>query len=622
HSVMAGRTADNVRSLDIVTYRGLRLTVGETTPAELRKIIAAGGKRAEIYRRLAALRDRYADLIRANYPRIPRRVSGYNLDALLPESGFNVARALVGSEGTCITILSAEVDLVPSPPARALAVICFDDIFRAGDAAAFVRSFGPIGLEAIDDKLIEFMKLKHRDLSTLDVLPEGRGWLIAEFGGDTKDEATEKAQRLAAALANSPHPPTVKVSGDEAEQKRIWKAREAGLGSTAFVPHHPDAWEGFEDSAVPPERLGDYLRRLRALFDKYDYDSTLYGHFGDGCVHCRIDFGLRTTDGLAKMRRFLDEAADLVVSCGGSISGEHGDGQSKAELLPRMFGPELIDAFREFKSIWDPDGMMNPGKIIDPYPITSNLRLGPDYKPLPVETHFQFPDDAGSFAHAAMRCVGVGKCRSATPDGNVMCPSYMVTHDERDVTRGRARILFEMLHGGAVEKSWRSDAVEDALSLCLACKGCKSDCPVNVDMATYKAEFRAHYYQGRWRPRAAYSMGLIDRWARLASIAPSLANLASGVSPLSTLVKAVGGIARGRTIPKFAHETYLAWRRNRARPAAPSGRPARGRVILFADTFNNYFRPGTAIAATRVLESFGYEVDALPRPLCCGRPLY
>ena len=294
-----------------------------------------------------------------------------------------------------------------------------------------------------------------------------------------------------------------------------------------------------------PSASDSICAELKGLFDKYGYDFTLYGHFGDGCVHCRIDFGLRTSDGLKKMRAFLDEAADLVVACGGSISGEHGDGQSKAELLPRMFGPELIEAFREFKAIWDPDGMMNPGKVVDPFPITSNLRLGPSYTPPEIATHFHFADDDGSFSRAAMRCVGVGKCRSALPDGNVMCPSYMVTQDERDVTRGRARMLFEMLHGGAVEKSWRNDAVEDALSLCLACKGCKSDCPVNVDMATYKAEFRAHYYEGRWRPRAAYSMGLIDRWARLASLAPGLVNWATRMPVLSDAIKWTGGIAPG-----------------------------------------------------------------------------
>ncbi len=617
HSVMAGRTADNVHELDIITYRGLRLTVSRTSPTELQRIIAQGGAKGEIYRRLATLRDRYAELMRKNYPKIPRRVSGYNLDELLPENGFNVARALVGSEGTCVTILEATLNLVPSPPKRSVAVLGFPDIYTAGDAAAFVRNHGPIGLEAMDQKLIDYMRDKHADMSSIEILPEGRGWLIAEFGGDTEDEALEKAEALRIAFDKREVRPHIKIAKDEHEQRLIWKARKAGLGSTAFVPHHPDAWEGWEDAAVPPERLGVYLREFRILLDRYEYDTTMYGHFGDGCVHCRIDFGLRTQEGLEKMRRFLDDAASLVVEHGGSISGEHGDGQSKAELLPKMFGPDLIEAFREFKSIWDPDWKMNPGKVVDPFPITSNIRLGPDYVPPDIHTHFNFTDDGGNFRRAAMRCVGVGKCRSAVPNGQVMCPSYMVTHEEAYVTRGRSRLLFEMLHGGALAQSWDNPAIEEALDLCLACKGCKKDCPVNVDMATYKAEFRSHYYENKRRPRAAYSMGLIRYWAELASRAPSFANALARMPVLGALGKFAGGIAQQRSIPPFAPQTYTAWRRRH-----PTINPNGKRVLLFPDTFNNYFRPATAISATLALEAAGWQVVLPVKPLCCGRPLY
>src|SRR6185312_14203311 len=613
HSVMAGRTADNVESLDILTYDGLRLTVGPTSPEELARIVAEDGRRGDIYRRLDALQRRYAELIRQRYPKIPRRVSGYNLDNLLPENGFHVARALVGSEGTCVAILGATLRLVPSPPKRTVMVMGFADIFEAGDAAVFVRERGCIALEAIDDKLIEFMKEKHKDMSQVAVLPEGKGWLIAEFGGDSEDEAAEKAEALKRDFAGWPHPPAIKICKSREDQDKIWKARQAGLGSTAFVPHHPEAWEGWEDSAVAPEKVGDYCRSLRALFDKYEYDSTLYGHFGDGCIHCRIDFGLRTRDGIAKWRRFMDEAADLVVSYGGSLSGEHGDGQSRAELLPKMYGPELVEAFSEFKAIWDPHGRMNPHKIVDPYPLTSNLRLGPDYHPPKIAGHFAYKQDHGSFAHAALRCVGIGKCRHHSESGEVMCPSYMVTREERHSTRGRARLLFEMMHGGAITKSWRNDAVEEALDLCLACKGCKGDCPVNVDMATYKAEFRSRYYARRLRPRAAYSMGMIHRWARLASHMPRLANTLAKTG----IAKWIGGIAPERRMPAFAEQSFTDWFRARG-PSPLSER----RVILFPDTFNNYFRPRTAIAATRVLEAAGYQVEIPGRPLCCGRPLY
>src|SRR5579885_673606 len=617
HSVMAGRTADNVEWLDVLTYDGLRMTVGPTSEDELRAIIAEGGRRGDIYRRLDTLRQKYGDLVRQRYPKIPRRVSGYNLDNLLPENGFNVSSALVGSEGTCVAVLEAGLRLVPSPPERVLAVLGFSDIFTAGDAVPAVLEHRPIGLEGIDQELVSFMKEKHLRAEDVALLPEGCGWLIAEFGADTRGEAIAKAEAMMAALRLRARPRSAQLFTDLSEQQRIWRVRRSGLGGTAFVPHHPDTWEGWEDSAVPPDRVGDYLRELRSLFGKYGYDSALYGHFGDGCIHCRINFGLRDEGGIERWRAFLDEAADLVVRFGGSISGEHGDGQSKAELLDKMFGRELLEAFREFKAIWDPGFKMNPGKIVDPFPITSNLRLGPEYRPAHPKTHFAFPDDHGSFAHAAMRCVGVGECRRITSDEGVMCPSYMVTHDKKDVTRGRARALFEMMHGGVIDEGWRSDAVAETLELCLSCKGCKSDCPVNVDMATYKAEFRSHYYKRRLRPRVAYSMGLIYWWARIASTMPPLANALTQTPGLAALVKAAGGISPHRKMPPFAPRTFTSWLRDRATP-----NPGGPKIILFPDTFTNYFRPETAIAATHVLETAGWQVAIPRRPLCCGRPLY
>ncbi|HEX6011691.1 MAG TPA: FAD-binding oxidoreductase, partial [Geminicoccaceae bacterium] len=352
HSVYAGRTADNVRALEVLTYDGLTLRVGPTGEEELRAIVAAGGRRGEIYRRLDALRRKYGDLIRERYPKIPRRVSGYDLDNLLPENGFHVARALVGSEGTCVAILEAELDLVPSPPARVLVVLGYPDVFRAGDHVPQVLAHKPLGLEGMDELLIDFMRIKHLHEEDIGVLPEGKGWLLAEFGGENEEEAARQAQALVDDLKRQKDPPAIKLVRDPAQQARVWLVRRAGLGATAFVPHHPEAWEGWEDTAVPPKRVGDYLRDLKALFHKYGYDSVLYGHFGDGCIHCRINFGLRCEDGIAKWRRFLDEGADLVVRYGGSISGEHGDGQSKAALLEKMYGPDLIEAFCEFKAIW------------------------------------------------------------------------------------------------------------------------------------------------------------------------------------------------------------------------------------------------------------------------------
>ncbi len=616
HSVMAGRTSDNVQSLDILTYDGLRMTTGPTTDAELQQILAGGGRRAEIYGALDRFRARYGDLIRARYPKIPRLVSGYeNLDALLPEKGFNVARALVGTEATCVTVLGATLNLVPSPAKRVLALLSFEDVYVAADAVPEILRYKPIGLEAIDNLLVEFVREKHLHPEDLAMLPQGHSWLIAEFGGDSVEAAAAAAQRLVDGFKGSRHSCLVR---DKGKQEEIWRLREAGLAATAHVPGRPETWPGWEDSAVPREALGAYLRELKALFAKHGYSASVYGHFGDGLVHCRIPFELRTEAGLANWQSFLEEAADLVVKYGGSLSGEHGDGQARAALIGKMYGPELMEAFREFKAIWDPQGYMNPGKVIDPYPITSNLRVGPTYRPPEVEHFFGFAADQGSFTKATRRCVGVGSCRRIDSEKSVMCPSYMVTREEKHSTRGRARLLFEMLHGGAITDGWRSREVEEALDLCLACKGCKTDCPVNVDMATYKAEFRAHHYAGRLRPLASYSMGLIHRWSRVAGAVPALANFFTQTPGLSALAKAAAGIAPQRRIPPYSHRSFTQWFRHRHKPRNAKGK----RVLLWPDTFNNYFRAPTAIAAVQALEQLGYQVEIPQAHVCCGRPLY
>ncbi len=615
HAQMAGRTADNIHELEILTYDGFRMRVGKTSNDELASIIRQGGRRGSIYAALKALRDRYADKIRERFPRIPRRVSGYNLDELLPENGFHVARALVGTEGTCVTVLEVVANLVYSPPKRVLLVLGYPDVYSAGDHVPEVVAAGPIGCEGLDDRLIHYYKKKGEHVDDTAKLPPGGGWLLVQFGGDTMDQATDQARSLMDRLKNRPDAPSMKLYDDPKEEASLWEVRESSLGATAWVPGEPATWPGWEDSAVPPDRLGDYLRDLRKLFDKHGYHPSVYGHFGQGCIHCRVEFDLRTAAGLDNYRSFMDEASSLVVRYGGSLSGEHGDGQSRAEFLPKMFGEEIVQAFREFKAIWDPDWKMNPGKVVDPYRITENLRLGTSYNPPQLKTHFQFPEDKGSFAHAALRCVGVGKCRRE--GGGTMCPSYMVTHEEEHSTRGRARLLFEMLEGDPLEHGWREDAVREALDLCLACKGCKSDCPVNVDMATYKAEFYSHYYEGRLRPRHAYSMGLIYWWARLASLAPRAANFAAHAPVLGRVAKFVGGIAPERTIPRFADETFTAWFRRR--PRVNQGAPP---VLLWPDTFNNYFHPQVAKAAVDVLENAGFEVTIPERSLCCGRPLY
>lgn len=615
HSMMAGRTVDNVLELDVLTYDGERMRLGPTSDAELEQIIREGGRRGEIYSRLRKLRDQYAALIRSRYPDIPRRVSGYSLDELLPDNGFNVARSLVGAEGTCVIILAAKVRLVDWPKKRTTLVLGYKDVYAAADNVPEVCKSQPIGLEGMDDVLIANMKKKGLHPKSIAMLPKGGGWLLCEFGGETKEESNAKARALMERLSQQPDPPNMKLFLDEQETLMVWKARESGLGATSQVPGEPEAWEGWEDAAVAPEKLGEYLRGLHRLLAKYGYYCALYGHFGQACVHMRINFDLVTEAGIKNFRAFVEEAADFVVQLGGSLSGEHGDGQARGELLVKMFGPELMEAFREFKRIWDPGWKMNPGKKIDANPLDENLRLGVTYRPAPVKTYFSFPEEHGHFPETTLRCVGVSKCRK--DDGGTMCPSYMVTKEEKHSTRGRARLLFEMLQGEPLAGGWKNEYVKEALDLCLACKACKSECPVNVDMATYKAEFLAHYYEGRSRPRAAYAMGLIQRWAGLARLAPWLVNLLGRAPGTSHLMKWVGGISQQRSVPAFARETFTDWFRRR--PVRNEGRP---QVILWPDTFSNHFHPEIAKAAVEVLEHAECQVTIPEVPLCCGRPLY
>ena len=527
-----------------------------------------------------------------------------------------MARALVGTEGTCVTVLEAKTRLVHSPPFRVLLALGYPDVYSAGDHVMEVMAHHPIGLEGLDDVLARNMKKLKMHSKDLKLLPEGKGWLIAEFGGDSRQEAKEKALRLMKKLKGFFHQgPTMKLYDDPEEEKKVWEVREAGLGATARVPGEPVTWEGWEDSAVPPDKVGIYLRELRKLYHKFGYACSLYGHFGDGCIHTRIDFGLKNRSGIEQYRQFVREAAQLVVGLGGSISGEHGDGQSKADLLPIMFGEELVEAFREFKRIWDPRNRMNPGKVVNAFHNNENLRLGANYRPWQPRTKFFYGEDGGNFAESMLRCVGVGKCRRG--ESGTMCPSYMVTREEMHSTRGRARMLFEMLQGEVIQDGWKSKEVFEALDLCLACKGCQSDCPMHVDMATYKAEFLSHYYEGRLRPRHAYAMGLIHLWARLASRMPGVVNFLGNAPVTGSVAKWLAGISQKRKLPQFASETFRAWWAKR--PPVNSDKPP---VVLWPDTFNNHFHPEILRAAVEALEGTGHRVLMPAAKLCCGRPLY
>jgi FAD/FMN-containing dehydrogenase/Fe-S oxidoreductase len=615
HSVMAGKTDDNIEALDIVTYDGTRMKVGQVSAQELERICSGAGREAQIYRELKNITGDYGDLVRQRFPNIPRRVSGYNLNWLLPENGFHVARSLVGSEGTCATVLEAACRLVESPQQRVVVVVAYPDIYQCADHVPEILTHGPIGLEGFDDLLAGYTRRKGMNAEGLALLPEGGGWLLVEFGADRKDLAEAQARRLMASLSANAVRPNLRLVTDAKQARRLWEIRESSLGVTSHVPGEATAWEGWEDSAVAPEKLGAYLRGLRNLMDGFGYKGALYGHFGHACIHTRINFDLQSKVGIAKFRRFMEEAADLVVSFGGSLSGEHGDGQARAELLPKMFGPELMQAFARFKSAWDPDEKMNPGKLISPYKLDENLRLGAGYAPWQPRTTFAFQQDHGSLAEATLRCVGVGKCRR--DEGGVMCPSFRVTREEEHSTRGRAHLLWEMTKGEVIRDGWRSEEVKHSLDLCLACKGCKSECPTGVDVATYKAEFLSHHYEGRMRPRSAYAFGYVDVWASCGSLAPELANFLTQTPGLRDVAKFAAGVAGRRSIPALASQSFKKWYERRG-----TRNPDRPRVLLWPDTFTNYFLPETGQAAVEVLEHCGFQVVVPRAKLCCGRPLY
>jgi FAD/FMN-containing dehydrogenase/Fe-S oxidoreductase len=632
-----GKVVDNLVRLEVLLYDGTRFWCGPTSDEQYARLEKHGDRRAAIYRGLRRLRDEYADEIRARYPDIPRRVSGYNLDSLLPEHGFDVAGALVGSESTLVTVLRAELKLVPVLRERTLVVLGYPTVAEAADAVPQVLPHHPIALEGLDHRLIRDQQAKHINPKALAKLPQGSAFLMVQFGGNEKAETERAAHAMLRKMREDGHTVEAEFLDEPELEDELWRVREAGLGATAHVPDRPDTWEGWEDSAVPPDRLGDYLRDLNALYEEFGYAQdtapALYGHFGQGCVHTRIPFDLVDAHGVADYRRFMERAADLVASYGGSFSGEHGDGQSRGELLPRMFGDRLVRAFGELKALFDPRDRMNPGKVVAPrlpgpvrpggsvlFGLDENLRLGSGWAPHHGgRLYFSYPQDGGSFSAAANRCVGVGKCRQhAHPGGAVMCPSYQATKDEEHSTRGRSRVLFEMLDGhgdSAIRDGWRSEAVRDALDLCLACKGCKSDCPVNVDMATLKAEFLAQHYRGRLRPRAHYVLGNLPLAAAAVARTRSagVINRLTGVPMLARAAARAAGLEQ-REIPAFAPETLQQWwsRTGGTRPGT------RGRVLLWPDTFTNAFHPSVGRAAVRLLEDAGWQVVLPPQPVCCG----
>ncbi|WP_223596633.1 FAD-binding and (Fe-S)-binding domain-containing protein [Pseudomonas sp. A-R-19] len=621
HSVMAGKTVENIERLEILTYDGERFWVGPTDDATYQEHIRAGGRRAEIVKSLKTLIDRNEAEIRSGFPRLKRRVSGYNLDQLLPENGFNIARALVGVEGTCVTILQAETTLIKNPTHRVLVVYGFDEIFLAADAVPQLLPLNPIAMEGLDEGIIGGLKTRGMKLADIAELPAGHAWLMVEFGATSHEEAIAAAQKAVDIAEQLPGTPRVRLITESALISRIWTIRETGASATSLGldPNEPDPVVGWEDAAVEPEQLGAYLREFSALVDSYGYKTNLYGHFGDGCIHSRITFNLKTAQGLTQWRSFLEEAARLVVKYGGSLSGEHGDGQAKGEYLHIMYSPAIMQAFGVFKRIWDPQNRMNPGKLIDAMPVDSNLRLGPDYQRKNITSLFTYDARLGDqgFARETERCIGMGKCRSL--EGGTMCPSYRATRDERYSTRGRARLFFELLRGEVIQDGWSNAQVKDSLDLCLGCKGCKTDCPTNVDIARYKSEFLSRYYKTNRRPLMDSMIGRISEWLPAATkIAPIVNFLME--NRLFRKIASGFGLAPDVNFPKIATGSFQASRV--AQRLQKNPHKSEKNVILWIDSFNNGFTPKVLEAGVTVLEKLGFSVSLIKKQTCCGRPYY
>jgi FAD/FMN-containing dehydrogenase/Fe-S oxidoreductase len=617
HGLYAGKTSDNVESLRLVLAGGEELEVSALCPKDQERAVARGGKLGAVVAALQSLQQRYGDLVREHYPVLPRRVSGFNLDELAAERGFHLARALVGSESTCALSTEASLRLVHSPRHRSLVALGYPDIFAAAEAAPALLKHKLLALEGFDRTLVDQMVAHGLNTAGLPLLPEGEGWLLAELGSDDPAEAAELAQQL---VGDLPGGVSWQRYDDASDQRLLWAVRESGLGATAIRLDGRHNLEGWEDGAVPPERLAEYLRGITALWAKHGYSGAWYGHFGQGCVHTRNDFDLASADGVRNYRAYVTAAAELVVSLGGSLSGEHGDGQSRAELLNIMFGDELVGAFREFKAIWDPDGLMNPGKVVDPYPLDSNIRYLGLAEPVGLRpSGYRFAQDSGSLLHAALRCVGVGRCRRE--DIASMCPSYRATHDEVHSTRGRAKLMAEMFRGDVTPATWRNEEVREAVELCLSCKACASECPTHVDMATYKSEFLYHYYRRRLRPLSMYATGLLPWGARLALELPAVARGANSVlgSPLASKpLRRLAGITTQRPVPRLSTKGGLRRWAGHPRERAPGS----STVVVWPDTFTDAFAPQVGRDLVQAFEALGEQVAVPSGWACCGRTLY
>ena len=582
-----GKTSDNVLALEMITGSGEQITLG------------APGANHDHFASLAALKavvQANLGVIRTEFGRFGRHVSGYSLEHLLPENRFDVTRFLAGTEGTLAVITSATVRLVADPPFKIMIVLGYPTMADAADAASVIIDHQPTACEGLDRRIIDVVRRTRGD-AAVPALPRGDGWVFVELAGEDLAELRVRADALlAAADAWDGF-----VVADPAEAVALWKIREDGAGLAGISLTRP-AYPGWEDAAVPAEHLGSYLRDFDRLLNAHGFDGLPYGHFGDGCIHVRIDFPLTEQGGAEAYRTFVEEAAHLVAGYGGSLSGEHGDGRARSKLLPVMYSEAAIEVFGQVKAAFDPDNALNPGVLVDPRPVTADIRA--------TALVGRFDE----FTKAVHRCSGVGKCLANTTAGlGVMCPSYQATREEKDSTRGRARVLQEMINGDVIRQGWRSPEVHQALDLCLSCKGCARDCPTGIDMAAYKSQVLDRTYRNRIRPRSHYALGWLPRWGRLitrARLLPGLINFGTAAPGLRNLVRWTAGVDQRRRLPRFASVPA----RKRVTAPESNGDP----VVIWVDSFSDFFTGNAVSAAASVLAVAGYAPQVVQRPACCG----
>ena len=622
HSIAYGLTVEHVIELTTVLADGSRAVFGEVTPDEFAAKCRAPGLEGQIYREVARIRDAYADDIRTKYPPHWRRVMGYNLNELVPEIGrrhatngtLNMARLIVGSEGTFVSVVEAKMRLIRRPKKTAVEVIHYREIQEALESSSSLLETGPYAVELTDKMILDLARNNIEQSQRMGFVHGDPGAImIVEYAGETDAEVRAKIEALDARRQRERFGYEAHVAYDGAEQASIWKLRKAGLGLLLGMKGDKKPIAFVEDTAVAPQHLAEFVSRFREIFAKHDTEGAYYGHCSVGCLHIRPVIDLKTPRGLEQVKAIADEITDLVVRFNGTISSEHGDGRARSPYLERMYGPRIMQAFRELKRAFDPDNRMNPGNIVAPAGVTEHLRYGTQYTTWEPKTLLDFSEQGG-FAASIEMCNGVGACRK-TLEGT-MCPSYMATKDEEHSTRGRANALRAVLSGRLPAKEFTGRRLYEVMDLCLECKGCKAECPANVDMAKLKYEFLHHYYQANGLPLRNRLFGRIARMNRLGARMPALVNWLSNLTPSRWALEKIAGIDRRRPLPALAAQTFTDWFARRTPPAAAP----RGEVVLFNDTFTTYNVPEIARAAVGVLEAAGYRVVLVDRK-CCGRPL-